>query len=393
VAYVRRLAFEVCKGIVIDFGGGFLGLYENSGTADASPAAGTEANIRLWSDNWSGGASGPGFVVDGASVGVGAGAYTKGTIYFGPGANDYGTSFGVGIYRSSIAPNASGVAVDFGSNYGRDFFVSEVSGINCDPNASTGRMVNLGANGNITCFNRRPSSGTAWNEVVDKLVISAGAARSNRSSLRRDNTTFYFLHNDDTTAQGQFDSNGNWTFRGGITARSSAGNPSADGNAALNTPNGYGLSTRNAGNTADARVIRLTSGNQVALCETNCTGTTTPEPISVTKATGTAPLLISSTTEVANLNSERWHGKQALDFSGSLNFPSIAAQSCGELTITAAGAVSDSPVAPSWPASLEAGLSGIMYVSANDTVTVRLCNATSAAIDPANRTFAGRIIR
>jgi len=97
--------------------------------------------------------------------------------------------------------------------------------------------------------------------------------------------------------------------------------------------------------------------------------------------------------EVANLNVQKWHAKDAIDFSASLDFASISAQTCAELTISASGAAADNPVAPSWPAALEAGLSGIMYVSSGNTVTVRLCNPTTAAIDPASRTFAGRIIK
>lgn len=112
-----------------------------------------------------------------------------------------------------------------------------------------------------------------------------------------------------------------------------------------------------------------------------------------TLATGTAPLSVTSTTEVANLNSQLWHGKQAIDFSGALNFGSIAAQSCAALTITATGVTANNPIAPSWPAGLEDGLVGTMLASAADTVTVRLCNITASAIDPASQTFGGRMIK
>lgn len=110
-------------------------------------------------------------------------------------------------------------------------------------------------------------------------------------------------------------------------------------------------------------------------------------------ATGTAPFIAASTTEVANLNTQRWHGKEALDFSASLDFGSIAAQSCSELTITVTGASANNAVAASWPVSLETGLAGLMRVSASGSVAVRLCNITAAAIDPAAQTFAGRVIQ
>jgi hypothetical protein len=34
-----------------------------------------------------------------------------------------------------------------------------------------------------------------------------------------------------------------------------------------------------------------------------------------------------------------------------------------------------------------------MHITGNDTVTVRLCNITASAIDPAGRTYAGRVIK
>jgi hypothetical protein len=110
-------------------------------------------------------------------------------------------------------------------------------------------------------------------------------------------------------------------------------------------------------------------------------------------ATGTAPLVVASTTEVANLNAQRWHGKEALDFSATLDFGSLAAQSCSELTIAVSGASVNSAVAPAWPAALEAGLAGFMRVAAAGSVAVRLCNITGAAIDPASQAFGGRVIQ
>jgi hypothetical protein len=110
-------------------------------------------------------------------------------------------------------------------------------------------------------------------------------------------------------------------------------------------------------------------------------------------ASGTPPFSVSSTAEIANLNPQLWRGKQALDFSAALDFSSIAAQSCAEMTIAASGAAVDNPIAPSWPSALEANLVGNMRVSAGGTVTVRLCNIAASAIDPASRTFAGRIIQ
>jgi hypothetical protein len=111
------------------------------------------------------------------------------------------------------------------------------------------------------------------------------------------------------------------------------------------------------------------------------------------RTTGTQPFAVTSTTEVPNLNAQLWHGKQALDFSAALDFASIPAQSCAELTLTATGATVNSPITASWPSALEANLAGSMRVSATGTIAVRLCNVSASAIDPVSQTFAGRIIQ
>lgn len=142
--------------------------------------------------------------------------------------------------------------------------------------------------------------------------------------------------------------------------------------------------------TDDSMMLRVAGANALHLK----TGSIeTPKQIVSTLATGTAPFSITSTSQVNNLNTQLWGGKQSIDFSATSDFGSIAAQTCSELSITAGGATTNNPIAPSWPATLEAGLTGIMYVSAADTVKVRLCNITSGAIDPASQVFAGRVMK
>ena len=80
-----------------------------------------------------------------------------------------------------------------------------------------------------------------------------------------------------------------------------------------------------------------------------------------------------------------------LAFSQALNFGSIAQSACAELTITVSGALSGDRVSPGWPNALEAGLMGMMIVTAPDTVTVRLCKITSGSVDPASQTFQGYV--
>lgn len=77
--------------------------------------------------------------------------------------------------------------------------------------------------------------------------------------------------------------------------------------------------------------------------------------------------------------------------SASLSFPLIPDGTAAEMTVTVTGAVAGQEVVPAWPATLEAGLFGIMFVSAADTVTVRLLNLSGAGVTPAAQTFGARI--
>lgn len=186
---------------------------------------------------------------------------------------------------------------------------------------------------------------------------------------------------------------------------------SADASNLISVPNNTRMAARNSGNTAWIPLVASNASDQVALgfsgspvvpgsagLSLGATATRwgvfyTNNQIDSTLATGTAPLVVASTTLVNNLNVQKWNGKDAIDFNGALDFGSIAAQTCATLTITATGAAADNPVAPAWPVALEAGLSGLMHVTAANTVTVRLCNVTASAIDPASQTFAGRVVK
>lgn len=69
----------------------------------------------------------------------------------------------------------------------------------------------------------------------------------------------------------------------------------------------------------------------------------------------------------------------------NLDFGSIAAGASADLTLTVTGAVSTDVAVASPQSALEAGLIWNAFVSAADTVTVRMTNITGAPIDPANR--------
>ena len=80
--------------------------------------------------------------------------------------------------------------------------------------------------------------------------------------------------------------------------------------------------------------------------------------------------------------------------SGTLDFPPIPAGACADdLTFALPGANVGDGVVPGWPGGLEAGLSGLMRVSAPGIVAVRLCAGSAANVDPASANFTATIVR
>lgn len=77
----------------------------------------------------------------------------------------------------------------------------------------------------------------------------------------------------------------------------------------------------------------------------------------------------------------------------SLDFSSIAQSACAELTLPVPGAATGDSVAAGWPQTLESGLTGTMFVSSQNTVTVRLCKITTGSVDPANQAFRATVVR
>src|SRR5580765_244669 len=73
--------------------------------------------------------------------------------------------------------------------------------------------------------------------------------------------------------------------------------------------------------------------------------------------------------------------------SASLTFPAMEDGENAVRTFTVTGAAVGDPVAPAWPATLEAGLFGMMRVSAANTIEVRLHNNSGAPLTPAVQTF------
>ncbi|GEM_PF-2302889 len=84
---------------------------------------------------------------------------------------------------------------------------------------------------------------------------------------------------------------------------------------------------------------------------------------------------------------------QRITSAASYDFPSIAAQTCAEFPLTLTGVAAGDEIAPGWPATLEAGLAGVMIASSANTVVVRVCNVTANAINPVAQTFRATSVR
>jgi len=71
----------------------------------------------------------------------------------------------------------------------------------------------------------------------------------------------------------------------------------------------------------------------------------------------------------------------------TLNFDPIPDGGCQAGSFPLTGATAGEPVVPQWPGTLEAGLIGTMRAPAADTIEVRLCNFSGAAVVPASQSF------
>ena len=96
---------------------------------------------------------------------------------------------------------------------------------------------------------------------------------------------------------------------------------------------------------------------------------------------------------ITALQADKFAANKVLTGSASLDFASIAAGASATLTIAVAGAATTDRVVLNPPSTLPNGVVPVAYVSAADTVTVRLNNVTAAAIDPAAMTYLVTVIK
>ena len=128
--------------------------------------------------------------------------------------------------------------------------------------------------------------------------------------------------------------------------------------------------------TAGTAPLKFTSG----------TSLTTPESGAV-EFDGTNYFVTASTT--------RYTLAKTLTATASLDFPSVAASTCSDLTITVTGAADGDATTVGVPnAAILANGSYTWWASAANTVTIRFCNhQTVGALDPASGTFRATVLR
>ena len=95
----------------------------------------------------------------------------------------------------------------------------------------------------------------------------------------------------------------------------------------------------------------------------------------------------------SSFSASNWlSGLGFISATATLDFPSISSNHSEELTITVTGAAVGDVVIIGAPASIESNLTWVGYVSASNTVTVRLHNSAGGSVDPASATWKATVI-
>ena len=82
-----------------------------------------------------------------------------------------------------------------------------------------------------------------------------------------------------------------------------------------------------------------------------------------------------------------------LEATATIDFTSISAQTSQDQTVTVPGAAVGDIAVVSDPSAINAGLTWAAFVSATDTVKVRLSNVTVGSIDPASASFTVKVLK
>lgn len=200
-----------------------------------------------------------------------------------------------------------------------------------------------------------------------------------------------------------------WTGSGksGIVANISA---VADGNhSSGNLPTKYNFDVTASGDdSADD------SGVEMTLKESGKLGIGTETPTAIleikagTATANSAPIKFTSGTNLSspeagaieydgtNLyftpNTTRKTILTKLSNTATINFPSITSNNSSEQTVTVPGATTNGTCSCTPFGSIENGLKWSCYVSAANTVTIRLSNVASGSINPASKTWRATVI-
>jgi hypothetical protein len=186
-----------------------------------------------------------------------------------------------------------------------------------------------------------------------------------------------FQQNTASTQSNWFGPLGN--FVGGTTAELSA----SGSNSAL------GLKVSGSG---DPLFIYDTSGSLQSFFSA-AGAFSTAKAITSTLAAGTAPLVVASTTPVANLTAQYAQSTQFTGTASAIGGSSLTAGQCASGTVTITGATTSMSVAVSPATDPGTGFTWEGFISAANTVTVRVCNVTGGALTPASSAYNVRVIQ
>lgn len=202
------------------------------------------------------------------------------------------------------------------------------------------------------------------------------------------------------TIDGNLVVNGDLTVNGRIRANSSSNQIGSGSNAEQLRVNG--ASDGNGNHLYVVGNIRLTNelriGNTTANTSVFKTGTQTGQitytlPLSLPAAAGTGSSMGSGLMETGNTGTMSWRNMGTA--SAALNFASTADGATSDLTMTVTGATVGDMVLLGIPNGAQPA-GGVWYqawVSAADTVSIRLYNESGAAVDPASDTFSVMVVR
>ncbi len=172
-------------------------------------------------------------------------------------------------------------------------------------------------------------------------------------------------------------------------------------------PSKFVISTVPNGSTGQQQRIIVRSTGNVGLSEANPTATLHLR--AGTAIAGSAPIKLTSGTNLSTpeAGTIEYDGSKlyftpttsrqvmmtGYTNTASLNFPSIAVSSSSDLTVTVTGAVLGDTCSCSPNGVIETGVAWNCFVSASNTVTVRMANVRSSSIDPVVRNWKVNVIK